>query len=128
MYTYLWRGDETSGKYTAYMALRVIVSSVFKLPSRPVLTRALSAAHYPLRLSSVSDNHAAIYEESLKHPEHFWGDLARRRLRWMKKFNQVMHSDMDNGQFSWFGGGVLNVTGKLGDSRQGHIRKGPIYF
>jgi acetyl-CoA synthetase len=42
----------------------------------------------------VSENHTALYEESLKHPEQFWGDLARRRLRWTKEFDQVMDCDM----------------------------------
>lgn len=96
------------------MALRIIVSTLFGRTLRnPVCSRALSSAHYPLRLSSVSNNHAAIYEESLSHPEHFWGDLARRKLRWMKKFDYVNRCDMNNGQFSWFDGGVLNVTGKI---------------
>ena len=67
---------------------------------------------YPLQLSSVSDNHGAIYEESLKNPEDFWGDLARRRLRWVKEFDQVMDCDMSKGSFKWFVGGVLNVAGE----------------
>ena len=67
---------------------------------------------YPMELSSVMENHAAIYEESLKNPERFWGDLARRRLRWMKDFDQVMQCDMNAGQFSWFLGGLINVTGR----------------
>ena len=67
---------------------------------------------YPLQLSSVSENHGAIYEESLKNPEAFWGDLARRRLRWIKEFDQVMDCDMSKGSFKWFLGGVLNVAGK----------------
>ena len=66
---------------------------------------------YPLELSCVSKNHAALYEESLKHPEQFWGDLARRRLRWTKEFDQVMDCDMNSGQFKWFNGGKMNVTG-----------------
>ena len=94
-----------------FMALRSLGSVLHRARS-PILSRALSSARHPLRLSSVSDNHADIYEESLRHPEHFWGDLARKRLRWMKKFDQVMQCDMNNGKFSWFGGGTLNVAGK----------------
>lgn len=67
---------------------------------------------YPLQLSSVSENHSALYEESLRNPEAFWGDLARRRLRWTKEFDQVMECDMDKGEFKWFLGGVLNVSGE----------------
>ena len=71
-----------------------------------------NGVNYPLELSCVSGNHAALYEESLKHPEQFWGDLARRRLRWTKEFDQVMDCDMNSGQFKWFLGGVINVSGK----------------
>ena len=66
---------------------------------------------YPIELSTVMENHASIYEDSLKNPEQFWGDLARRRLRWMKDFDQVMQCNMSTGQFSWFLGGRINVTG-----------------
>ena len=66
---------------------------------------------YPLQLTSVSESHSSLYEESLKHPEQFWGDLADRRLRWIKKFDQVMDCDMRSGQFKWFLGGSLNVSG-----------------
>ena len=68
---------------------------------------------YPLQLASVSENHRALYEESLKNPEHFWGQLARKRLRWEKEFDQVMDCDMQKGDFKWFLGGVLNVSGEL---------------
>ena len=63
----------------------------------------------------VSESHAALYEESLKHPEQFWGDLARKRLRWTKEFDQVMDCDMNSGQFKWFIGGVINVSGRAPD-------------
>lgn len=72
---------------------------------------ASSSVRYPLELSSVSLNHAALYEESLKNPEAFWGDLARRRLKWFKEFDQVMDCDMDRGRISWFNGGKINVSG-----------------
>lgn len=72
-----------------------------------------SVVSYPLQLSSVSENHDAVYNESLANPEAFWGDLARNRLRWMKDFEQVMDCDMSEGRFSWFNGGKLNVSGKL---------------
>lgn len=67
---------------------------------------------YPLQLSSVTPDHGALYQESLQNPEGFWGDLARRRLKWFKEFDQVMECDMDKGEFKWFIGGVINVSGK----------------
>ena len=72
-----------------------------------------SGVSYPLQLSSVSESHAALYEESLKQPERFWGHLASRRLRWIKPFDQVMDCDMSSGHFKWFLGGTLNVSGEL---------------
>ena len=73
---------------------------------------ALGSVTYPLQLASVSENHAALYAESLKNPERFWGDLARRRLRWIKEFDQVMDCDMQEGRFKWFIGGTINVSGE----------------
>ena len=69
------------------------------------------SVEYPIQLSSVSPNHAALYEESLSNPQGFWGDLARRRLRWFKEFDQVMNCDMEQGKISWFNGGKINVSG-----------------
>ena len=80
---------------------------------RSSLARCTSSVSYPLKLAAVTENHAALYEESLKHPEQFWGDLARRRLRWIKEFDQVMDCDMKEGRIAWFNGGILNVTGQL---------------
>ena len=97
-----WRGAS---------ALTLPQQSMHRPPplSRPLSSRA--GVSYPLQLSSVSESHASLYEESLKHPEQFWDDLASRRLRWTKKFDQVMDCDMRNGQFKWFVGGSLNVSG-----------------
>eukprot|EP00731_Ephydatia_muelleri_P027666 Em0019g539a len=77
---------------------------------------------YPIELSTVMENHASIYEDSLKNPEQFWGDLARRRLRWMKDFDQVMQCNMNTGQFSWFLGGRINVTDNCLDR---HVENNP---
>ena len=87
--------------------------SVLRRTSRATvqLAKLQSGVSYPLELASVSENHAALYEESLAHPERFWGDLARRRLRWMKDFDQVMDCDMHKGKIKWFEGGQLNVSG-----------------
>ena len=75
-------------------------------------TRSSSGVSYPLRLSSVSPEHGALYEESLRDPEAFWGDLARQRLRWFRPFDQVMDCDMHQGRISWFNGGKINASGK----------------
>ena len=77
-----------------------------------VASTCTPSVSYPLKLASVSGEHAAIYQESLRHPERFWGELARTRLRWIKEFDQVMDCDMERGEFKWFGGGVINVSGE----------------
>ena len=81
-----------------------------------------SGVSYPLQLSSVGESHAALYEESLKQPERFWGDLASRRLRWIKPFDQVMDCDMSSGHFKWFLGGTLNVSGELLHSAKASVK------
>ena len=78
-------------------------------------TRASSSGvSYPLQLSSVSRDHAALYEESLRNPKDFWGHLAKTRLRWFREFDQVMDCDMEKGKINWFNGGKINASGKVG--------------
>ena len=74
-------------------------------------SKASSSISYPLQLSSVSQDHALVYQESINNPEQFWGDLGRRRLQWIKEFDQVMDCDMRQGRISWFNGGKINVSG-----------------
>ena len=78
-----------------------------------VATRLSSSVNYPIKLDTVSKNHSAIYEESIRNPESFWGDLAQQRLRWMKPFDRVMDCNMEKARMSWFEGGQLNVSGGL---------------
>ena len=94
------------------MNFRLLAGAVRYRKLLTVNKRACSSVSYPLQLSSVSSNHAAIYEESIKNPERFWGDLARRRLKWFKEFDRVMECDMSEGRFSWFSGGKINVSGR----------------
>ena len=64
------------------------------------------------KLKHVSEDHAAWYKESLEHPELFWGDLARTRLRWSKDFDRVKDCDLKQGKLQWFLGGQINVSGE----------------
>ena len=74
---------------------------------------SLNRVSYPLQLASVSEQHDALYEESLRNPERFWGSLAKQRLRWLKEFDTVMDCNMKEARMSWFNGGKLNVSGEL---------------
>ena len=96
------------------------------LPARSSFRRYSELA-YPLQLASVSKQHAAICEESLRNPERFWGDQARRRVRWLKDFENVMSCDMKNAKFSWFDGGTLNVSGEKQSWRVGVAHKVSTY-
>ena len=82
------------------------------MEEEPACKKTRVAVSYPVDLAHVSASNADWYEESLSHPEQFWSDLARQRLRWMKDFDTVMDCDMDEGRISWFLGGVLNVSGE----------------
>ena len=83
-------------------------SNVTLLRQKGGLCRSLT-----IQPGHVDVNHDELYAESLNNPQRFWGDLAKRRLRWMKEFNTVMDCDMNKGKISWFLGGKLNVSGKL---------------
>ncbi len=84
---------------------------LLKSLSRPSGLRAVSNVSYPVQLASVTPQHEALYRESLEHPERFWGDLARSRLRWMKDFTTTMDCDMSGDRINWFLGGKINVSG-----------------
>ena len=70
------------------------------------------AVTYPVQLKHVAPSNAAWYEESLRDPARFWGDLARQRLRWVEDFNTIMDCDMKEGKIGWFLGGKINVSGE----------------
>lgn len=70
------------------------------------------AVTYPVQLKHVAPSNAAWYEESLRYPGGFWGDLARQRLRWMEEFKTIMECDMKEGKIGWFLGGKINVSGE----------------
>ena len=78
--------------------------------------RYYSGVKYPLELGTLSPNHESFYQESLKNPERFWGDLARQRVRWMKPFDHVMNCNMREANMKWFEGGQLNISGKTVDT------------
>lgn len=57
-------------------------------------------------------SHEELYNFSLNEPEIFWGTLARTRLRWYRKFDEVMDCNLQEGKIAWFQGGKINVSGK----------------
>jgi acetyl-CoA synthetase len=54
-------------------------------------------------------NYLDLYNQSIKSPEKFWADQAKR-LTWFKKWNKVLSHDFKNAKVKWFEGGKLNVS------------------
>ena len=62
----------------------------------------------------------ALYDESLREPDHFWGRMALEHLTWIHPFREVSDNDWQQGLVSWFLGGKLNVCENCVDR---HVRE-----
>jgi acetyl-CoA synthetase len=52
-----------------------------------------------------------MYEQSIKDPDGFWGDLAKKEVDWIKPFTKVTEGDFTGDiKIKWFLDGKLNVT------------------
>ncbi|MCP4202759.1 MAG: acetate--CoA ligase [bacterium] len=69
----------------------------------PVKDNVAKNAH----ISSMEE-YEKLLRQSLEHPEEFWLGEAER-LSWFHPPNSVVEGDYDAVDFSWFGGGQLNV-------------------
>ncbi|MDX2013386.1 MAG: acetate--CoA ligase [Myxococcaceae bacterium] len=56
------------------------------------------------------DAYRAKYAESLTDPEAFWRAEAMARLTWFHPPESTLDVDLEEVDFSWFGGGRLNVA------------------
>lgn len=52
----------------------------------------------------------AKYAESLRDPQAFWAKEAAERLTWFHPPESTLDVDLEEVDFSWFGGGRLNVA------------------
>ncbi len=50
----------------------------------------------------------ALYNESIRQPEKFWGRMAKNELVWFKPWKKVLQWKLPNAK--WFVGGQLNVS------------------
>ena len=57
-----------------------------------------------------NETYEQMYKESIQDPATFFGNMAKETLHWSKPFQTVKHGSFDNGDFSWFQGGELNVS------------------
>jgi len=51
-----------------------------------------------------------MYEASIKTPDAFWGEQAKRFLQWSKPWSKVSEWDFPQGKAAWFIDGKLNVS------------------
>ena len=66
----------------------------------------------------LGQSHSDAYQQSIRHPESFWGELARKRLRWTRPFVKAVDCDLKAGRIRWFEGGSLNVSGEENGRRR----------
>jgi acetyl-CoA synthetase len=55
------------------------------------------------------DEYKKIYDQSIKNPEKFWGDLSTQ-LDWFKKWDKVVVENFKEAKHEWFVGGKINVA------------------
>jgi acetyl-CoA synthetase len=72
------------------------------------------------RVKSLED-YRRMYRQSLEDPQAFWGEQASR-LEWFHPPRNVLDVDMEEVDFSWYGGGRLNVCQNAVDR---HMRTQP---
>ena len=67
------------------------------------------------RIKSYSE-YEKLYQESVRHPEEFWGRLAEENISWFRKWDRVSKCDLsrigedESPYCQWFLGGKLNVS------------------
>ncbi|HKA25570.1 MAG TPA: acetate--CoA ligase [Candidatus Eisenbacteria bacterium] len=55
------------------------------------------------------EDYERLYRRSIEDPTGFWGDQAKL-LDWYHPWSRVLDADLEEIDFSWFGGGRLNVS------------------
>lgn len=56
------------------------------------------------------EQYQAMYQRSIDDPDGFWAEQAENFVTWFKKWDKVSEGSYDEGKFSWFVGGKLNVS------------------
>ena len=55
------------------------------------------------------DHYKKLYEDSIKSPEKFWGQIAKR-IDWFEPWDRVSNYNFTKGEINWFTGGKLNAS------------------
>lgn len=62
------------------------------------------------RAHITKDGYAAMYKESIEHPEVFWGKQAET-LKWIAPWSRVKNASFEgNVDIRWFEGGKINIA------------------
>ena len=51
-----------------------------------------------------------MYDESIKHPDKFWGKIGEEYVSWYQKWKKVCDYNFKTAQIKWFEGAKLNVS------------------
>ncbi|WP_213520528.1 acetate--CoA ligase [Nonlabens sp.] len=51
-----------------------------------------------------------VYRKSVRHPEHFWEEVAEEHFLWRKRWDKVLEWDFNTPLVTWFQGAQLNIT------------------
>ena len=56
------------------------------------------------------EEYQKAYQQSIKNPEQFWGDIARENFDWYQPWKTVLSGSFDKANVKWFDGAELNIT------------------
>ncbi len=70
----------------------------------------------------------SLYKDSIKNPDVFWDEQARKYLSWEKEWDFVLQYDFDDARIEWFGEGVLNATYNCLDRHMDSIKDKIAYY
>ena len=71
---------------------------IFPVPKKSNLVPLISEEKY-----------SELYRLSIDNPKEFWSEQALSRLNWIKPFDDVLSTNMENAKFEWFSNGKLNA-------------------
>ncbi len=86
----------------------------------PVPKRVTTSSDSPARTMT---EYREVYARAVNDPEGFWLDVARERIQWMTPPTRGLEGSyhtIEDGPFSWFSDGVLNVTESCLDRHATH--------
>ena len=68
------------------------------------------------------DQYKELYDRSVKDPEGFWAEQARKYLTWDKEWDFVLKYDFHEANIEWFGGGKLNASANCLDRHMNTLK------